>query len=70
MKSLAMKYLKDDYQITYKESLFAIKPILKTTETTDARPTIVKEYSSSPRFVSVLSGKFNTMYDLDDLLKW
>lgn len=70
MKNLAMKYLKDDSKITYKESLFAIKPILKATETTDARPTIVKEFSSSPRFVSVLSGKFNTMYDLDDLLLW
>ena len=54
----------------YDSSLFAVKPILKATEVTDARPTMIKQYSNTPAFTSVLSGKFNTMYDLDEVLSW
>ncbi len=70
MKQLAKKYLKDDINMFYKHSLFAIKPILKSSEISDSRPTIIKEFSKNPTFISVLSGKFNTMYDLDEVLKW
>ena len=45
-----------------------MKPILKTTEVDDSRPTVIKTYSDTPTFVSVLSGKINTVYDLDDIL--
>ena len=70
MHQLAKRYLKGDIEMTYKESLFAIKPILQSSEISDSRPTIIKEFCNSPRFVSVLSGKFNTIYDLDQILKW
>lgn len=70
MKQLAMKYINDDIELEYYKSLFAIKPIMKASEISDSRPTIIKEFSSNPRFVSVLSGKFNTMYDLDEVLEW
>jgi hypothetical protein len=50
------------------ESLFSIKPILKESEIDDSRPTVIKEFSSSPKFISVLSGKINTVYDLDTIL--
>ncbi len=68
MKQQARHYLNDDIDMHFQESLFAIKPILQASEISDSRPTIIKEFSSSPRFISVLSGKFNTMYDLEELL--
>lgn len=68
MSSLAKKYMKDEYGFEYKRSLFSMKPILKTTEVDDSRPTVIKTFSTSPTFVSVLSGKINTVYDLDDIL--
>ncbi len=70
MRQLMKKYLNDDIDMVYHKSLFAIKPILKISETSDSRPTVIKEFSNEPTFISVLSGKFNTMYDLDEVLKW
>lgn len=69
MKTLAKKYLKEEIEIEYVNSLFSIKPILKESEIDDSRPTIIKKHSSKPTFVSVLSGKINTVYDLKDILK-
>lgn len=68
MAHLAKKYLKDDIDITYVESLFTIKPILKTTEIDDSRPTVIKQYSEHPTFITVFSGKINTIYDLDEVI--
>ena len=49
-------------------SLYTIKPILVASEIDDSRPTIIKQYSQSPDFYTVFSGKINTMYDLDEIL--
>jgi len=68
MYHLAKKYLNEDTDIFYKESLFTIKPILKTSEIDDSRPTIIRQYSQDPTFMTVFSGKINTIYDLDDVL--
>ena len=68
MASLARKYLKDDYAFSYKGSLFSMKPILMSSEIDDSRPTVVRSYSQKPAFVAVLSGKINTVYDLDEVL--
>ena len=68
MERLARKYLKDEYGFQYKKSLFSVKPILLSTEVDDARPTEIKVYSKNPTMVSVLSGKINTIYDLDEVL--
>lgn len=68
MSGLARKYMRDDLKFEYKESLFSMKPILKASEVDDSRPTVVKVHSSEPYMVSVLSGKINTVYDLDDIL--
>ncbi len=70
MKGLANKYLKDSIKIEYRKSLFSVKPILKTSEIDDSRPTVIKIHSENPTFVSVLSGKINTIYDLNELLKY
>lgn len=68
MSTLARKYMLDDYRFEYKESLFSMKPILKSSEIDDSRPTIIRKYSSNPTFVGVLSGKINTVFDLDEVL--
>jgi glycine/D-amino acid oxidase-like deaminating enzyme len=68
MYHLAKKYLNPETDIFYKESLFTIKPILMTSEIDDSRPTIIRQYSQNPTFLTVFSGKINTIYDLDDVL--
>jgi len=68
MSQLARKYLREEFSFSYKGSLFSMKPILKASEVDDSRPTVVRVLSDSPYFVSVLSGKINTVYDLDEVL--
>ena len=46
-----------------------MKPILMSSEIDDSRPTVVRTYTANPTFVGVLSGKINTVYDLDDILE-
>jgi hypothetical protein len=68
MANLARKYLKDEFEFTYKNSLFSMKPILMSSEIDDSRPTVIRTYSTKPTFIGVLSGKINTVYDLDEVL--
>jgi hypothetical protein len=68
MSTLAMKYLNESYQISHVKSLFSIKPILMKSEIDDSRPTLIRTFSTNPTYVSVLSGKINTIYDLDEVL--
>ncbi len=69
MSSLARKYLREEYAFRYAGSLFSMKPILMASEVDDSRPTVIRENSREPAFVSVLSGKINTVYDLDEVLR-
>lgn len=69
MSHLANKYLKPEYSYTYDRSLFSMKPILKTSEVDDSRPTAIRVNSTGPAMISVLSGKINTVYDLDGYLE-
>ena len=68
MANLARKYMLDDYKFEYRKSLFSMKPILMSSEIDDSRPTVIRTYSQNPTFVGVLSGKINTVYDLDEVL--
>jgi hypothetical protein len=70
MSKLAKKYLRDEFSFQYVSSLFSVKPILKNSEIDDSRPTVIKRFSEKPTFVSVLSGKINTVYDLDEVLEY
>jgi len=45
-----------------------MKPILMSSEIDDSRPTVIRTYSQNPTCVGVLSGKINTVYDLDEVL--
>lgn len=68
MANLAHKYLRDEYGFEYESSLYSMKPILMSSEIDDSRPTVIRTYSTKPTFVGVLSGKINTVYDLDEVL--
>lgn len=68
MSGLARKYMKSEYGFEYSHSLFSMKPILKASEIDDSRPTVVRKFCENPTYVSVLSGKINTVYDLDEVL--
>lgn len=68
MDHLARKYMRDEYEYEYVRSLFSMKPILKSSEVDDSRPTRIRVDSRKPYFVSVLSGKINTVYDLEEFL--
>jgi hypothetical protein len=69
MSNLARKYIREEYKFEYVGSMFSIKPILKTSEIDDSRPTVIRHCSEHPTFISVLSGKINTVYDLDEVIK-
>ncbi len=70
MRHLADKYLLPEYTYEYHSSLFSMKPIMRSAEVDDSRPTAIREdkLSGGARFISVLSGKINTVYDLDEVL--
>ncbi|MCR5323505.1 MAG: FAD-binding oxidoreductase [Lachnospiraceae bacterium] len=68
MSGLAHKYLPDRYEFKYKQSLYSMKPVLTSSEIDDSRPTLICKYSDDPVFVAVLSGKINTVYDLEEFL--
>lgn len=70
MSQLARKYLKDELCFSYHGSLFSMKPILVASELDDSRPTVIRRMSEQPAFFSVLSGKINTVYDLDEVLQY
>lgn len=70
MSQLARKYLREEYDFHYVKSLFSMKPILQASEVDDSRPTVIRQTGDSPKFVSVLSGKINTIYDLDEVLNF
>lgn len=69
MSNLVHKYMRDEYEFTYRESLYSMKPILMSSEIDDSRPTVIRVHAKNPTFASVLSGKINTVYDLDELLR-
>lgn len=69
MSGLARKYMREEFKFSYHSSLYSMKPILKASEIDDSRPTVIRSFSEKPRFVSVLSGKINTVFDLDDILE-
>lgn len=68
MSGLARKYMLEKYGFKYLKSMYSVKPILLSTEVDDARPTMIRVFSKNPTFISVLSGKINTVYDLEEVL--
>lgn len=69
MHQLSKRFLRGDIEIQYDSSLFAVKPILSGAELDDSRPTLIRRLSEAPGFIAVLSGKINTVYDLEEVLQ-
>ena len=70
MYQLSKKYLKKEFLPIFKESIFAIKALMQSSSTSDSRPVIIKENMKNPKFISVLGGKLNTIYELNEVLLW
>jgi hypothetical protein len=68
MSALARKYIKEEFKFKYVSSLYSMKPILRTSEIDDSRPTVIRKMHDRPAFYSVLSGKINTVYDIEEIL--
>ena len=68
MRQLARKFMRPELKFEYVRSLFSMKPVLAASEIDDSRPTVIRKYSDDPTFISVLSGKINTVFDLDEVL--
>mgnify|MGYP001573418002 CR=1 FL=1 len=68
MEKLYKIYLKPSYSLEYQYSQYEVKIILTESEEDDSRPTIIKKHTTSPTFMSVLSGKLSTIYDLEEYL--
>ena len=54
--------------IEYISSMFAIKPIQISSEKTDERNPLIQMAKQPPFYISVLSGKISTFYELDSYL--
>lgn len=67
MRQIARKFMSDDIDVEYRKSIFATKAILAKTELDDARPTLIDVHSTEPYFASIMSGKLNTIFDLDTI---
>ena len=68
MKQQAKIYFNKQVDFAFEQSLFTIKTITASSEVDDARPTLIHKNSETPFFMTVLSGKVNTIYDLEEIL--
>ena len=68
MFQLVKKYLIPSMLPTYNESIFSIKTLMQSSSLSDSRPVIIRQDSNSPTFISVLGGKINTIYEMDEFL--
>lgn len=68
MHTLTRRFLPTARRLRQVESLFAVKTVLRTAEVDDSRPTLIRTESEHPPFVTLFSGKVNTIYDLDEAL--
>jgi glycine/D-amino acid oxidase-like deaminating enzyme len=67
MRALAARFLTDASSVRLVESLNGVKVVLQTAEVDDSRPTLIRVEASGPSFVTLFSGKINTIYDLDEV---
>lgn len=68
IKNLFEKYLLYN-DITYKESIFAIKVVMQNAEADDSRMIHFFINNKKPFFMSIFSGKVNSIYEIEKKLK-
>lgn len=64
----AVRYLPVLGECSYVESLWEVKTILPQSDFSDSRPILFKRDSFVPRFISVLGGKIDNIFELDEAL--
>ncbi len=64
----AARYLPVISECSYVESLWEVKTILPQSDVSDSRPILFKRDSSVPGFISVLGGKIDNIFELDEAL--
>ncbi|MFN8041396.1 MAG: FAD-dependent oxidoreductase [Acidimicrobiales bacterium] len=67
MWQLAGRFLRPELSFEATSSILAVRPVLQLSNVDDSRPTLVQVHRRDPDLVSVLSGKINTIYDLEHL---
>lgn len=67
MTQLAGKFIHTE-GLQLRDTIHAVKTILDTSEVDDARPTLIMTHAPGPELITVLSGKINTIYDLEEVL--
>jgi hypothetical protein len=68
MRRDAARYVPALRDCTYVRSLWEIKTILPQSGVNDSRPILVKRDSSAPNMISLLGGKLDNVFDLDEVL--
>lgn len=69
MLNIYKNYMKPSlHDVIHMRSYYAIKPILRDSYLTDDRITMINVSKNQPIYLSVLSGKFFTFYELDPYL--
>ena len=63
----AARYLPALREARYVESLWEVKTILPQSDANDSRPILFKRDPGLPNVISLLGGKIDNIYDLDDL---
>ncbi len=65
----ARRYLPVLSDCSYVDSLWEVKTILPQSDSDDGRPILFKSDPSVPGFISVLGGKIDNVFDLDEALR-
>ena len=68
MRRDAARYVPALRECRYLESLWEIKTILPQSGVNDSRPILFKRDSSAPNLISMLGGKIDNIFDLDEVL--
>jgi glycine/D-amino acid oxidase-like deaminating enzyme len=68
MKRDAMRFVPKISEVVYKKSLLEVKTVLVHNEVDDGRPILFEKNQKHPRFISILGGKIDNIYDIVEKL--
>lgn len=69
MKRDAMRFVPQVSEVVYKKSLLEVKTILVQNEVDDGRPILFEKHQLYPRYISILGGKIDNIYDIVEKLE-
>ena len=68
MRRDSMRFVPKVSEVVYKKSLVEVKTVLVLNEVDDGRPILLEKNQKHPRFVSILGGKLDNIYDIIEKL--